>query len=38
MLSEDQQDQLLLSLFATAEVMGQQLTPRRRTADGRGPA
>lgn len=26
MLSEDQQDQLLLSLFATAEVMGQQLT------------
>lgn len=26
MLSEDQQDQLLLSLFATAELMGQQLT------------
>ncbi|MDF9616990.1 hypothetical protein P5705_05000 [Pseudomonas entomophila] len=26
MLTEDQQDQLLLSLFATAEVMGQQLT------------
>lgn len=26
MLNEDQQDQLLLSLFATAEVMGQQLT------------
>lgn len=26
MLNDAQQDQLLLSLFATAEVMGQQLT------------